>query len=105
MSLKLHSTFVELDNHLRHFDGDEQVSPQEVQWLRDGADKHLAQITAIDAAEFQAQADAIVEAMQKLALVARKSKLPQADRDALKEAAEHQLGYVIAGYQSSLQRL
>jgi hypothetical protein len=43
--------------------------------------------------------------MQKLALAARKSKLSEADRGALKEAVEHQLGYVITGYQSSLQRL
>lgn len=43
--------------------------------------------------------------MQKLALAARKSKLTDAERTALKEAVEHQLGYVIAGYQSSLQRL
>lgn len=105
MSLKLQSSFAELDSHLRHFDGDQQVSPQEFQWLRDGADQHLAGIATVDAGAFQTQADAIVESMQKLALAARKSKLSQPDREALKEAVEHQLGYVIAGYQSSLQRL
>jgi hypothetical protein len=105
MSLKLQSSFTALDNHLRQFDGDEQVSPVEFQWLRDGADRYLADIRTVDAGVFQTQADAIVEAMQKLALAARKSKLSEADRGALKEAVEHQLGYVIAGYQSSLQRL
>jgi hypothetical protein len=105
MSLKLQSSFSELDTHLRRFDGDGQVSPTEFQWLRDGADRHMADIVTVDAGVFQAQADGVVEAMQKLALAARKSKLTDAERAALKEAVEHQLGYVIAGYQSSLQRL
>ncbi|MEZ2418190.1 hypothetical protein [Luteibacter sp. RCC_6_2] len=105
MSLKLQSSFSELDARLRQFDGDGQVSPTEFQWLRDGADRHMADIVALDAGVFQSQADGVVEAMQKLALAARKSKLTDAERAALKEAVEHQLGYVIAGYQSSLQRL
>lgn len=105
MSLKLQSSFPELDSHLRLFDGDGQVSPTEFQWLRDGADRHMADIVTVDAGVFQAQADGVVEAMQKLALEARKSKLTGVERETLKEAIEHQLGYVIAGYQSSLQRL
>lgn len=105
MSLKLQSSFTALDNHLRQFDGDEQVSPVEFQSLRDGADRHLADVRAVDAGVFQTQADAIVEAMQKLAVAARKLKLSEADRGTLKEAVEHQLGYVIAGYQSSIGRL
>ncbi|SFW57729.1 hypothetical protein [Luteibacter sp. UNCMF366Tsu5.1] len=105
MSLTLHSTFPELDQHMRAFDGDDNVGAAEFQQLRDDADRHLDAIATVDASGFREAADGLAEAMQKLALAARKAKLSPEDRTALKTAAEYQMAYVVAGYQSSLQRL
>lgn len=135
MSLILTSSIKSLDAYLRQFDGDDATSPVELQTIRDDADAHVRSVTGVAAetkaevdarvkaaAEAKAkaeamtpldravtdllgQADAIVEGMQRVSLEARRAKLPQEKRDALKEAIEHQIGYVVAGYQSSIQRL
>ena len=105
MSLKLHSTFDEIDRRLRSLDRDDNVNPVEFKEVRDGADQFLALVPDLDASAFQKAADHLVEETQKLALAARKAKLSPMDRQRLQQASEYQLGYVIAGYQSSLQRL
>jgi hypothetical protein len=105
MSLNLHSTFPELDHYMRAIDGDGNVGAAEFKWLRDAADENLGELAALDAGVFQAAADALVESMQKLAIAARKAKLSPVERTRLEEGVEHQLAYVIAGYQSSIQRL
>jgi len=137
MSLKLHSTFSDVDERLRSLDRDDNVNATEFQGVRDAADQFLAQVPGLDADArqqaakdaregaddktraaaqaaldfqaavdgFQKVADDLVEATQKLALTARKAKLSATDRQRLQQAGEYQLGYVIAGYQSSLQRL
>lgn len=105
MSLNLHSTLPELDEFMRSLDSDANVNAGEFKLLRDAADDRLKQVSTVDVEAFRATADELVEAMQKLALAARKGKLSPQERKNLMDGVEHQLGYVIAGYQSSVQRL
>lgn len=105
MALRLNSSFSALDTYLRAFDADQQLVPKEFLQLRNDADDHLSRVTEVATDAFQKAADALVETMQACALEARKKHLSAEQREALKEAVEHQLGYVIAGYQSTLQRL
>lgn len=118
MTLTLSSTNTALNATLRQIDGDGSTSPIELQNVRDQADQHVKNATGVGTAkansltalgagvaEFLSQADAIVEGMQRVALEARRTNLPQAQRDELKAAVEHQIAYVVAGYQSSIQRL
>lgn len=117
MSLILTSSYKALDAYLRRIDSDDSTSPVELQNIRDQADEHVSVVTGAAAtaeaptplgkavAGLLSEADAVVEGLQRVALEARRSKLPQDKRDELKEAIEHQIGYVVAGYQSSIQRL
>ncbi len=116
MSLTLLSTNPKLNSYLRSIDGDDTVTPLEFQHLRDDADEHIAQLLKAlggvcpeldeTLAHLQASMDVVAEGLQKTAIAARKcKKLSPEGREGLKEAIEHQLGYVIAGYQSSIQRL
>ena len=105
MSLTLRSSFNELEKYLRSLDGDENVTPDEFKHLRDDADKHLEGVPEIDASDFQAEADKVMKSLEHLAIAARKAKLSPPAREKLKEAIEHQLGYVIGGYQVTVQRL
>lgn len=118
MSLTLSSSNSVLEAALRQIDSDGSTSPVELQNVRDQADQHVKQATGVSTADavsktalgtgvadFLSQADAIVEGMQRVAREARRTKLPQAQRDELKAAVEHQIAYVVAGYQSSIQRL
>lgn len=117
MSLTLTSSNKVLDASLRLIDGDGATSPIELQAIRDQADEHIGAATGVSAhagsetplgkaiADVLSQADALVEGMQRVALEARKTKLPADQRDALKDGIEHELGYVVAGFQSSIQRL
>lgn len=117
MSLILTSSIKALDAYLRRIDSDDSTSPVELQTIRDQADEHVSLVTGLktdaDAStplgkaviQLLAQADAMVEGMQRVALEARRSKLPVDRRGELREAVEHQIGYVVAGYQSSIQRL
>jgi len=116
MSLTLHSSHKDLDSYLRSIDGDENVTPLEFQHLRDDADQHLDH--ALDplggvcpelseaVKALQSSMDIVAEYLQKTAIAARKCKaLPAEGRERLKEAIEHQIAYVVAAYQSSIQRL
>nr|WP_063574086.1 hypothetical protein [Luteibacter rhizovicinus] len=117
MSLILTSSYKALDACLRRIDNDDVTSPVELQNIRDQADEHVNTVTVVTAkaeaptplgkavTQLLSQADAVVEGLQRLALEARRSKLPQDRREELKEAIEHQIGYVVAEYQSSIQRL
>jgi hypothetical protein len=116
MSLILSSSDKTFDAMLRHIDSDGAVSAVEFQAVRDGADKHVLDATGFETASPQMafaksvvqllyQADGLVETMQRVALEARKKKLPADKRQALKAAAEHQIAYIVAGYKSSIERL
>lgn len=105
MALRLSSSFSALDTYLRAFDAGQQMVPKEFLLLRSDADVHLSRVTEIATGAFRQAADTLVETMQACALEARKKHLSAEQREVLKEAVEHQLGYVIAGYQSTLQRL
>jgi hypothetical protein len=117
MSLILTSSNPALDAYLRRIDGDGSTSTIELQTIRDQADQHIGVVTGVSANAESAtplakavvallsQADAVVEGMQRVALEARKAKLPADQREALKDGVEHELGYVVAGFQSSIQRL
>jgi len=117
MSLILTSSHKGLDASLRRIDGDGATSPIELQTIRDQADEHIALVTGVSAhaesvtplgkaiSEWLSQADALVEGMQRIALEVRKTKLQAGLREALMVGIEHELGYVVAGFQSSIQRL
>lgn len=117
MSLTLTSSNEALEACLRRIDNDDATSPVELQAIRDQADERVSAVTGVTAsadaptqlgkavAELLLQADALVEGMQRVALEARREKLPAEKRNALKEAIEHQIGYVVAGHQSSIDRL
>lgn len=116
MSLTLSSSDTTFDAALRQIDSDGSTSPIELQTIRDQADQHLAKATGSDTlnpetalgsalTRFLALADDIVECMQRVSLDARKEKLAQDRRNALKAAIEHQIAYVVAGYKSSVERL
>jgi len=121
MSLILSSSIKELDASLRQIDNDGATSPVELQAIRDRADRHVSGVTGLPAdakagtgtdsplgngmIQLLSYADGLVEALQRVSLEARKTKLPQDRRDELKAAVEHQIAYVVAGYQSSVQRL
>ncbi|HVI55029.1 MAG TPA: hypothetical protein VM621_08255 [Luteibacter sp.] len=117
MSLILTSSNKALDAYLRRIDSDDSTSPVELQAIRDQADEHVNAVTGVTAnadsltplgkaiVQLLAEADAMVEGMQRVAIEARRAKLLPDRREELKEAIEHQIGYVVAGYQSSIQRL
>jgi hypothetical protein len=116
MSLTLSSSDKAFEAVLRQVDSDGSTSAIELQAVRDQADRHVKNATGIDASapavalgngvvQFLFLADGIVENMQRIALAARKTKLPQDQRDDLKAAIEHQIAYVVAGYKSSIERL
>lgn len=116
MSLTLSSSNKAFDAVLKQIASDGSTSPVELQSLRDQADQHVMSATGLDTSnpdmalgtavvQFLFLADGIVECMQRVAIEARKKKLPQDRRDDLKAAIEHQIAYIVAGYQSSIQRL
>jgi len=105
VSLTLRSSISELEEYMRSLDDDANVTPVEFQLLRDSADNKFEGLSTVDVKAFQSAADTVVETMQKLAIAARKAKLSPEERKKLAEGIEFQLGYVIAGYQSSIQRL
>jgi len=105
MTLKLASSDKDLDMTLRVADADGAMSPVEFQGLRDQADIHASKVDLASVREFMAAADKLVELMQHIALEARKAKLPDTTRAAIRDAAEYQVAYVVAGHKSSTERL
>ena len=116
MSLTLTSSDRVLNAALVSDAADGVISPVELQKIRDAADAHVRDATgsatkdaddvlSTSVGQFLSEADGAVEAMQRIALAARKGKLPADQRESLKAAIEHQVAYIVAGYQSSIQRL
>jgi len=114
MTLTLHSTHTALDGELKRIANDSVASTIEFQQIRDTADQQLAALAQASAPSadlaaalraFQDVADATVEALQKVALAARKGKLADDQRALLKSAIEHQVAYIVVGYQSSVEKL
>ncbi|QWT20358.1 hypothetical protein KPL74_21775 [Bacillus sp. NP157] len=106
----------ELQKTWQGVSADKVLSPVEFQKLRDEADKTFDASPAIAAHRasirlggsldiVQQSADAIAEAMQQVALAARRLKLPDAERAALKDGTEYQIAYIVAAYKSSIERL
>ena len=86
MSLTLRSSIPELEEFMRSLDSDANVNPGEFKLLRDAADGRLKQVSTVDVEAVRAAADELVEAMQKVALAARKGKLSPQERKAAGEA-------------------
>ncbi|MET4677423.1 MULTISPECIES: hypothetical protein [unclassified Luteibacter] len=116
MSLKLSSTDVALNTVLEDIGKDDVTSPVEMQSLRDSADEHVLEATGLSifipttplgasVVRVLFQADEFVENMQRVAIESRNVNLPPERREAMKAAIEHQIAYIVAGYQSSVQRL
>ena len=53
---------------------------------------------------FVSSADEMVEVIQRIALQARRQKLDSSVRSDLRSFAEHQVAYMIGGYNASFQR-
>ncbi|TCV94787.1 hypothetical protein EC912_103272 [Luteibacter rhizovicinus] len=109
MSLVLQSSNVALDKFLRALEADGSVSPVDFQAIRDNADRWTDVVDYPELAgtlkAFQGAADTLAETTQKVALAARKGKVKGVELEALKDAIEHQLAYVVAGYKSSVERI
>lgn len=114
MSLSLSSTIVSLDKELQSVNADGVTSNVEFQRIRDVADQNVASFikgapsdNGVQGAleDFQKAADAAVEALQKVALAARKNKLSDDQRNVLKSGVEHQTAYFVIGYKSSVEKL
>lgn len=116
MALTLSSSDQQFESVLRKIDNDGAISPVEFQEIRNLSDKHVLNATGLETSnpemalgtsvvQFLFAADALVECMQRVAIEARKKKLDQTRRDELKAAIERQIGYVVAGYKSSIERL
>lgn len=116
MTLTLSSSNQQFEAVLRGIDSDGVVSPAEFQAVRDMSDRHVMNATGLETSnpemalgtsvvQFLFAADALVECMQRVALEARKKKLPEDRRGELKAAVEHQIAYIVAGYKSSIERL
>jgi hypothetical protein len=116
MTLDLHTTTSVLAQKIAAAAADGATSPVELQGIRDDADKKFASIPGVSAMRatmrfssaaetFQGASDELVEAMQRMALGARTMKLAETERQALKEAVEFQIAYIVAGYKSSIERL
>lgn len=116
MSISLASSDPSLAGALGRMAPDGAISPSEMKGLRDAADARAWEATNLDPTKAQVAlglplilllraADDIVECMNELTTQARRKKLSRQKRDALKGAIEHQLAYVVAHYQASVQRL
>jgi hypothetical protein len=106
----------ELQRTWHDVSADKVLSPVEFQRLRDEADKTFDTSPLIAGQRawnrlgasldiVQQSADAIAEAMEQIALAARRLKMPDAERAALKDGTEYQVAYIIAAYKSSIERL
>lgn len=105
MALKLESTDPGLNKQLRAADADGAMSPSEFQQLRDDADAFAGKVAPGTINAFMETADQLVEQMQRIALDARKAKLPEAERRDIGAAIERQVAYIVAGHKSSTERL
>lgn len=116
MTLELTSSLELLAKKIADASADGSTSPVELQSIRDDADRKFAGLPTVSAYRasmrlpagadaFQKAADAAVEAMQQMALGARGAKLSADERQALKDAVEFQVAYIVAGYKSSIERL
>lgn len=116
MTLTLQASAPGVSARLDTASQDGSISPVEFQAIRDDADRIFGKLPAMAeykktvalpqaVTEFQRLSDALVEAMQQIALGARRAKVPDAEKAQLKEAVEAQLAYVVLGYKSSVERL
>lgn len=109
MTINITSTMPDVKKAIEVIMKDGSVVPIEFQQIRDSADKEVAHIAngAIKASleAFQNAADEAVEALQQVALAARKNKLSDPEKIAIQNATEYQLAYIVMGYKTSVERL
>lgn len=108
MTISFKTDFTEINDIIEKATKDNVLTTEEFQSIRDGADKKLNVVKfppIVDAVNlFQSAADSVVEALQKVAIAAKKNKLSDQDAAELKAALEYQLGYIVVGYKSSVER-
>ncbi|MCE9671360.1 hypothetical protein LY474_26490 [Myxococcus stipitatus] len=109
MSLNITSQHAELKKELDRINSDNRVSFSEFQHVRDAADAKIAKVTAPELQahlkNFQKSIDDAVELLQQAALAARKGKLDDATKAALKESVSFQVTYLVMGFKTSIERL
>lgn len=109
MSLNITTQHVELKKELDRINSDNRVSFTEFQHIRDAADAKIERLTAPELQahlkKLQKSVDDAVEVLQQVALVARKAKLDDAAKAALKESVSYQITYLAMGFKTSVERL
>jgi hypothetical protein len=108
MTISFKTDFTKINDIIEKATKDNVLTTLEFQSIRDDADKKLNVVKfppIVDAVTlFQSAADSVVEALQKVAIAAKKNKLSDKDVAELKAALEYQLGYIVVGYKSSVER-
>ncbi|WP_296268985.1 hypothetical protein [Pseudomonas sp. UBA6562] len=110
MSLHLQSNDQALNRLITEIMSDETVTLQEFRDIRDQSDAILDAEKATSPAiasilsDFQTQADALTDTLQKIALTIRKNKVDMPAFENIKKAIEYQLTYLVMAYASSVER-
>jgi len=109
MALTLKSSFDDLNEYLETIRADKKTDAREALDIRRSSDEKLDAVAetlkAFDLEAIKKEADELFRAIQTVARQARRQHLPEAERDELQKAVEYQLGYVVAGYQVTIERL
>lgn len=109
MSLNITSEHAELKKELDRINSDNRVSFSEFQHVRDAADAKIAKVTTPELQthlkNLQKSVDETVELLQQVTLAAKKGKLDDASKAALKASVSYQITYLVMGFKTSVERL
>ncbi|AKQ65382.1 hypothetical protein A176_002294 [Myxococcus hansupus] len=109
MSLNITTQHAVLKKEIDRINADNRVSFSEFQHVRDAADTQIEKLKAPELQahlkKLQKSVDDAVEALQQVALAAKKAKLDEPTKAALKESTSYQIAYLVMGFKTSVDRL